>query len=885
MKRSPTLVCQDEDRRQAARRQHLNGIDYVEVNCVEVDNRNRVELRVYLFRNAPSALDEIQVRIEGGRRVRDLRVTNLWVEDDDPTCLRMIVSKGGDFSTYTLRLVAASGGRPQDAPPAGFDPRYAQVQFSFKAGCSSDLDCKPTSTCPPEKRAEPEIHYLAKDYASFRQLILDRMALTMPDWQERHVPDVEIALVEVLAYVGDHLSYYQDAVATEAYLDTARRRISVRRHARLVDYRMHEGCNARAWVCVALTGVPSYSLSSKKVLFAAGLGGDEKTRQLAAADFARIARNQTVVFQPLGCRSTIQLYEAHNELKFYTWGNSLCCLPRGATEATLKYNWNSDENPNPNQSGSDDPKVQRTHARCDPPDQHPPTAQPRAALPLKVGDVLIFEEVLGPGTGNAADADPEHRWAVRLTRVEPGVDPLNQQPIVEIAWNPADALPFPLCLSARLPAPDCRIVEDISVARGNVILVDHGESTCEDCGQVPCGEKVGDCGCEGSPVEMTRLPGKFQPRLKEGPQTFSQPLPDGAPPASSMLEQDPREALPNVALRAFPGRCPDDKAADSPKAHKDDAEGERWRPQADLLASGNEDPHFVVEVDNDGRANLRFGDGEAGRRPQAGALFKACYRVGNGPEGNVGAETITTIVLSEQINGATLRPRNPLAARGGTAPEPMDEVKLFAPGAFRKVLQRAVIAEDYARLTEREFVNEVQRAGAALRWTGSWYEAQVAVDPRGAEEAGRSLLRCVRRRLNRYRRMGHDLNAVTARLVPLEIAMNVCVLPHFLRGHVEAALRAAFGTGVLPDGTLGFFHPDNLTFGTGIFVSKLVAVAQAVPGVESVCVKKLRRLDEAANLELENGLLPLGPLEVAQLDNDPSFPEHGRLTFSIGGGR
>ena len=64
------------------------------------------------------------------------------------------------------------------------------------------------------------------------------------------MPDIGVALVEVLAYVGDYLSYYQDAVATEAYLDTARQRISVRRHARLVDYRMHEGCNARAWVTV-----------------------------------------------------------------------------------------------------------------------------------------------------------------------------------------------------------------------------------------------------------------------------------------------------------------------------------------------------------------------------------------------------------------------------------------------------------------------------------------------------------------------------------------------------------------------------------------------------------------------------------------------------------
>ena len=38
------------------------------------------------------------------------------------------------------------------------------------------------------------------------------------------MPDLGITLVELLAYVGDHLSYYQDAVATEAYLDTARQR-------------------------------------------------------------------------------------------------------------------------------------------------------------------------------------------------------------------------------------------------------------------------------------------------------------------------------------------------------------------------------------------------------------------------------------------------------------------------------------------------------------------------------------------------------------------------------------------------------------------------------------------------------------------------------------
>jgi hypothetical protein len=90
---------------------------------------------------------------------------------------------------------------------------------------------------------------------------------------------------------------------------------------------------------------------------------------------------------------------------------------------------------------------------------------------------------------------------------------------------------------------------------------------------------------------------------------------------------------------------------------------------------------------------------------------------------------------------------------------------------------------------------------------------------------------------------------------------------------------------VLPDGRLGFFHPDNLSFGEGIYLSKLVAAAQAVVGVESVEVTRLHRRFEDPNHEIENGILTLGPTDIAQLDNDPSFPEHGKLALVMKGGR
>ena len=83
--------------------------------------------------------------------------------------------------------------------------------------------------------------------------------------------------------------------------------------------------------------------------------------------------------------------------------------------------------------------------------------------------------------------------------------------------------------------------------------------------------------------------------------------------------------------------------------------------------------------------------------------------------------------------------RNPLAARGGTEPEPVAEAKLFAPHSFRKLLQRAIIANDYQALAARN--RKLQRASAALAWTGSWFEADVAVDPLGSEPAMDALLK------------------------------------------------------------------------------------------------------------------------------------------------
>ncbi len=904
------LICQNEQRREAVRQhRQLNGLDYVEVGVTdkaETTLESQRILTVYFLGKAPVELETSNVLIVGGRRIQGIQVEKVTihryetVEFDD--FMQVVVDRPGDFSTYTLRVVE-KGDPDQDGtwewvPHRDFDSRYDRVDFTFKIDCPSDLDCKQVAVCPPEPQEDPDINYLAKDYTSFRQLILDRLALVMPEWRERHIPDMGIALVEVLAYVGDYLSYYQDAVGTEAYLDTARKRISVRRHARLVDYHMHEGCNARAWVCIETASDQKFPV--KDTCFITRLDEALITAGtvLFEDDLRQIPSSSYEVFEPIvkprrGSETQesnhppqIQLYQDHNRIYFYTWGDKECCLPRGTTRATLKGELVKDTesvehpcDPADGQGGKeakdDDKPVVKVYQTEDMEDVKDKEKQP-PQLHLKPGDVLIFEEVIGPETGHPGDANPKHRHAVRLTSVEAGVDRLNNTPVIEISWAKEDALSFPLCLSSMGPAPECQILDHVSIACGNVILVDHGKTQDEDLGIVPTKETVQCCKAEGVLADTAIISELYRPSLAFVPLTFSQPANFNAP-ASRMLTQDVRQALPQITLT---GTTTDSQTSTSESL---------WLPRRDLIRSGRDDQHFVAEMDNEGRAHLRFGDDESGEQPDAGVMFRAEYRVGNGLAGNVGAESISHLVLhGERVSGSTVHVRNPLAAQGGTAPEPISEVKLFAPHLFRKELQRAITADDYAAIVQREFKGTVQRAAAKLRWTGSWYEVLVAVDPFGKDEANAKLLEAITKRLHRYRRIGHDLVVKSARRVPLDIEMLVCVLPNYLRGHIKAELLGLMSNRQLPNGALGFFHPDNLSFGDGVYLSRLVATAQAVEGVESVRVERLQRFNNLANLErqaLEDGVLQLGPFEIAQLDNDPSMPENGKLVLDVRGGR
>ena len=56
------------------------------------------------------------------------------------------------------------------------------------------------------------IDYLARDYNSFRQALIDLIPAKLPEWTDRSEADFGIVLIELFAYMADILSYYQERI-------------------------------------------------------------------------------------------------------------------------------------------------------------------------------------------------------------------------------------------------------------------------------------------------------------------------------------------------------------------------------------------------------------------------------------------------------------------------------------------------------------------------------------------------------------------------------------------------------------------------------------------------------------------------------------------------
>ena len=247
--------------------------------------------------------------LTGGRRIFP-RVRNAELVTSSPPGptdqVVLTLDAEGDFSIYTLTVTGP-----------GIDPFFASRTLRFRLACEDRYDCR---TAPTPSAPAPElpvtIDYLAKDYAGFRQALLDFIPTRLPDWTERSEADIGVVLLELFAWTADNLSYLQDRIGNEAFLGTATQRRSVAGHLALLGYQMDQGASARTWI--------QFHVASDMVI--------PPEMIVQVSNRPQRQSDPLIIFEATGGG---RLFAAHEDIRLATFGNADCCLPANATDALV----------------------------------------------------------------------------------------------------------------------------------------------------------------------------------------------------------------------------------------------------------------------------------------------------------------------------------------------------------------------------------------------------------------------------------------------------------------------------------------------------------------------------------------------------------------------
>lgn len=292
---------------------------------------------------------------------------------------------------------------------------------------------------------------------------------------------------------------------------------------------------------------------------------------------------------------------------------------------------------------------------------------------------------------------------------------------------------------------------------------------------------------------------------------------------------------------------------------------QEWTLRETLAFSRDDALEVTVEVDEDDRAMVAFGDGAAGAIPPAGAVVTASYRVGGGAHGNVAAGSISIVADAPQLALLAAEVTNPAPATGGGDREGIEHAVRHAPAVFRS-LRRAVTADDY-----RALALQFGGVGKVRAEATAWNRVTLYVAPGGGGHVSDTLEAGLLAYFEDKRPVTTTIEVEDADYVPVyvtaEVGVKAYYTPERVREQVEQAAAAL----------LAF---ENADFGQTVYLSKFYEAIEAVAGVGYASIVEFRRGDAAEQLEAA-GRLAMGPNEIpAPPSGHPAYAAGIRVVLS-----
>jgi baseplate J-like protein len=298
-----------------------------------------------------------------------------------------------------------------------------------------------------------------------------------------------------------------------------------------------------------------------------------------------------------------------------------------------------------------------------------------------------------------------------------------------------------------------------------------------------------------------------------------------------------------------------------------------WIRRESLAFSQAGQLDYVVEVDAEDRATVIFGDGTFSAVPPPGDSIRATYRIGGGVSGNVGANTVTTIINAPQLAllGATVT--NPSPATGGADREDIAHAVQHAPAVFRS-LRRAVTAADHEALAL-----SFQGVGKVRAVATGWNQVTLFVAPKGGGKVSDVLEANLKAFFEDKRMLSQLIEISDVDYVPIYVTAEIAVEGFYITADVVAHVQQAAAD------LLAFDHVD---FNQTIYLSRFYEQIQDVPGVIYVNIKEFRRRDKPELKDekvAKDGKIELGLNEVPVIPADTGYTPGLNVVVTNLGGR
>lgn len=215
---------------------------------------------------------------------------------------------------------------------------------------------------------------------------------------------------------------------------------------------------------------------------------------------------------------------------------------------------------------------------------------------------------------------------------------------------------------------------------------------------------------------------------------------------------------------------------------------EPWILVDTFAYSSSRDKVYKVEIDEQTRPYIKFGDGQFGMKPEYNATIEASYSLTYGSAGNIATNNFTTVPQDIQIIDNKITINNVIPATGGSDYETFNMLKNHIPLSI-KTLGIAITKEDFEAIAK--MVGGVDKAYANYV-CGRYVE--IYITPDGGGEASSALLDSVEKIISKSKVITTSIEVLSTHKSQVFLDMTITGKKSFKSNDISNQVKKALTT-------------------------------------------------------------------------------------------